>query len=655
MAGGTVSGEGSGQSLTNTGTCIDNAGNAASSATVGGINIDKTSPAISGSRDPAANASGWNNGDVAVSFSCADTGAVRSGIATDTVAGGTVSGEGSGQSLTNTGTCIDNAANAASPSTVDGINIDKTSPAISGSRSPLANGHGWNNTSVSVSFNCADNGLAKSGIATDTLVGATLTGEGAGQSVTSSGNCIDNAGNAAFPATVGGINIDKTPPLISGSRSPKANSNGWNNTDVVVTFGCADAGSVQSGIAAATVVGATISGEGAGQSLTNSGDCTDNAGNAASSATVNGINIDKTAPQIVGSRSPQANADGWNNSDVTVSFSCADAGSVQSGIATNTVAGAIVSGEGAGQSVSNSGSCVDKAGNPASPATVASINIDRTAPQITGARSPSANARGWNNSDVTVHYTCSDTLSLVGSVTADQIVSSEGAAQSRSGVCTDRAGNSAGASVLNINVDKTSPTVAVTGFSNGAMFYTGEARPTAGCATPRDSLSGVDSSTGPTVVQGGLSANGVGSLTYQCTAKDLAGNAAAATSTYSVRYGGSSGILQPINPDNTSVFKRGQAVPVKFRLGGDEPAGFATGGWVIKRIQVSCAALTDLAVIEDVGSNTPSTTFRYDSTADQYIYNADFKNVDAGSCWRITVTLDDGATTLYSAYFKISR
>jgi hypothetical protein len=96
-------------------------------------------------------------------------------------------------------------------------------------------------------------------------------------------------------------------------------------------------------------------------------------------------------------------------------------------------------------------------------------------------------------------------------------------------------------------------------------------------------------------------------------------------------------------------------VPVKFRLAGDEFTGFATGAWVIKRIQVSCVALTDLGVVEDVGSNTPSTIFRYDPSADQYIYNADFKNVGAGTCWRITVTLDDGTTTLYSAYFKVNR
>ena len=354
------------------------------------------------------------------------------------------------------------------------------------------------------------------------------------------------------------------------------------------------------------MAGATVSGAGASQSVTSSGNCGDNAGNAASPSTVSGINIDKTSPVISGSRSPQANAYGWNNSDVAVSFSCADTGSVRSGIATNTVAGATVSGEGAGQSVTNNGACIDKAGNAASPATVGGINIDRTAPQINAGRSPNANAHSWNNSNVTAHYECTDSLSLVDSVTSDQVVSTEAAGQSRSGVCTDHAGNSAGASVLNINIDKTAPSVAVTGFSNGASYYTGQALPTAGCATPQDSLSGVDSSSGPSVMQSGLNGNGVGSMTYQCTAKDLTGNVGTTSATYSVHYGGMSGILQPINPDNTSVFKRGQAVPVKFRLAGDEFTGFATEAWVIKRIQVSCTALTDLGVIEDVGSNTPS-------------------------------------------------
>src|SRR5207237_7590286 len=125
--------------------------------------------------------------------------------------------QGTGQSVTNSGACSDKAGNAASSATVGGINIDKTAPVVAGSRSPGANANGWNNSDVNVTFNCADTGSVVSGIATNTLVGATLTSEGIGQSVTNSGNCFDNAGNAASPATVGGISIDKTAPLITDS------------------------------------------------------------------------------------------------------------------------------------------------------------------------------------------------------------------------------------------------------------------------------------------------------------------------------------------------------------------------------------------------------------------------------------------------------
>jgi len=48
------------------------------------------------------------------------------------------------------------------------------------------------------------------------MAGTTLSTEGAGQSVTNSGICTDRTGNAAAPATVSDINIDKTPPVIAG-------------------------------------------------------------------------------------------------------------------------------------------------------------------------------------------------------------------------------------------------------------------------------------------------------------------------------------------------------------------------------------------------------------------------------------------------------
>ena len=98
------------------------------------------------------------------------------------------------------------------PATVE---VDTTKPVITGSRDPLPNSFGWNNTNVTVSFSCTDTGSVQSGIAINTVAGKTVTTEGKGQSVTNTGVCIDAAGNVADPVTVSNINIDKTPPVVT--------------------------------------------------------------------------------------------------------------------------------------------------------------------------------------------------------------------------------------------------------------------------------------------------------------------------------------------------------------------------------------------------------------------------------------------------------
>ena len=162
--------------------------------------LDTIPPFISGFAAPAANAAGWNSGDVFVSFVCADA---DSGIRTcpDTV---TVSTEGKDQSVT--GTAVDNAGNTAS-FTLTGINIDRTSPTIEphASRSP---DHGsWYTAPVTISFDCED---ALSGIAFCTAP-VTLSTDGRG--VLYGADAFDNAGNGLQFAN--NLNIDQTPPTIT--------------------------------------------------------------------------------------------------------------------------------------------------------------------------------------------------------------------------------------------------------------------------------------------------------------------------------------------------------------------------------------------------------------------------------------------------------
>jgi hypothetical protein len=86
------------------------------------------------------------------------------------------------------------------------------------------------------------------------------------------------------------------------------------------------------------------------------------------------------------------------------------------------------------------------------------VVVDATPPLITVAAAPTPNAAGWNNSDVTVSFTCSDGGTGVVSCPASVIVSADTAGQAVSGTATDGAGNTANAA-LTVKLDKTLPTV----------------------------------------------------------------------------------------------------------------------------------------------------------------------------------------------------
>lgn len=234
--------------------------------------------------------------------------------------------------------------------------LDLTPPTITFvSRTP-ANGAGWNNTDVTITWSCTDLG---SGVVSPT-VNVTVTTEGSGQSAT--GTCTNRAGLTASN-TQTGINIDKTAPIASASASPAPNGNGWNNSNVTVSFSGTDD---RSGVASCSAP-VVLSADGANQSA--SGTCTDNAGNVSASVSVTGIDIDQTPPITTATASPAPNANGWNDTAVTVSFSATDA---LSGVA-SCDADIVLSSEGAGQSVS--GDCTDFAGNTSGPATASGINI----------------------------------------------------------------------------------------------------------------------------------------------------------------------------------------------------------------------------------------------------------------------------------------
>lgn len=338
---------------------------------------------------------------------------------------------------------IDNAGNVESTASKS-VMIDKSAPVTSGATTVPPNSNGWYNSAVVVRFNCND---AVSGPVESFFDAPPVDSDGANQSV--AGKCTDKAGNNSSDFIVDGINIDRVAPIISTARVPEANSRGWNNTSVEVTFTATDALSGIDGESSDTVL---FDEEGSGQS--SSRIFKDKAGNI-SSASISKINIDLTAPLISGSALTVPNSNGWYSSDVIVRFTASDTLSGIAGLPPDVT----LRTEGKNQDAM--GLAEDSAGNRSS-AKVGGINIDKTPPVITGAPLSSPNSNNWYNSDVEVSFVATDDISGIDTVTPKTVISHEGSDQSVIGFAADKAGNRAEATVGGINIDTTPPTISGT-------------------------------------------------------------------------------------------------------------------------------------------------------------------------------------------------
>ena len=110
-----------------------------------------------------------------------------------------------------------------------------------------------------------------------------------------------------------------------------------------------------------------------------------------------------------------------------------------------------------------------------------------------------------------------------------------------------------------------------------------------------------------------------------------------------------SGFLQPINDTahqtglSTSVFKGGSTVPAKFQLMKADGTVVQANALPLWPNPVKGSAMTapvDETVYLD--SATTGSTYRWDSTAQQYIYNWNTKGSTTGYYYRVGVTVDDG-------------
>lgn len=189
--------------------------------------------------------------------------------------------------------------------------------------------------------------------------------------------------------------------------------------------------------------------------------------------TVNKVStlVDNIASVTTASVLPVPNEAGWNNQDITITLTTSDnegglgVKEINYKLTDAALEERTISADITQISISTVGTTnltywsVDNAGNTETQKTL-EIKLDKTPPTITAQVSPPPNSFSWNNTDVTVSFAATDSLSGIASLTEPVTVITEGSGQYIGGEVVDIAGNTATTSIT-LNIDKTPPQVSI--------------------------------------------------------------------------------------------------------------------------------------------------------------------------------------------------
>jgi hypothetical protein len=153
-----------------------------------------------------------------------------------------------------------------------------------------------------------------------------------------------------------------------------------------------------------------------------------------------------------------------------------------------------------------------------------------------------------------------------------------------------------------------------------------------------------------------LDTSTVGTKTFTVTARDNRGNTGSNSCTYQVIYDflGAGGFHAPIDDQPiTNIAKAGSTIPVKWQIPNGKGGFISDLGAVIsiQFQQVACLNFSNTLTAPVEAPATGDTGLRYDFTANQFIYNWKTSKTQAGGCYVLNLTLNDGMR--YQANFSM--
>jgi large repetitive protein len=623
-------------------TCKDYAGNTGNGSF--GFQFDSTPPtSVSGDPNRSPDHNTWYNHAVDVVFTGTDA---TSGI--DACTNTNYSGPDS-TSASAMGHCTDNAGNTSSPDvSSSAFKFDSTPPtAILAVTAGTLGSHGWYTGDVTVGTSGSDTVSNPTTCTANQLQTAETTG------ATINGQCTNDAGLTAN-ATPLTVKLDKTAPTgVTLTPSGTVGMNNWYTSNVTIQTSGIE--TISSPIVCTADQSQTT--DTTGQAF--HGSCTNDAGLSANATDIT-IKRDATPPVLTLTFTPDSpdGNNGWWKTPGGVPFTwiCSDpTAGVDAGY--NGGCPSLLTGTVAANGTTNFNLQVrDQAGN-LSVVVDRALKLDNVAPTITLLSRTPVNANGWNKTDVSLSWSCSDATSLAVSDHDTKTVMTEGLNQSSTGNCQDFAGNTSSNTQSGINIDKTPPTVTPITPPAGSPYLLNQAvTPAFTCS---DTLSGFVSSgtnstsgrnttdcTGPATVD----TSSIGPHSYgPMVATDKAGNVSVpVTTSYNINYN-FVGFLQPT--DNLPVINTanaGRTIPVKWQLKDANGVLISDVNSLTSLLAAPMACgSAPVAIVEEQLSSPGSTVFRFDGV--QFIYNwQTIKNWSG--CWVLQTTLNDG--TMHYAKFQ---
>ncbi|MFN8474962.1 MAG: choice-of-anchor Q domain-containing protein [Anaerolineae bacterium] len=449
---------------------------------------------------------------------------------------------------------------------------------------------------------------------------------------------LDDAPRIAF--SIVDMGAYEAQVVASPTQSPAANSAGWNNADVTVTWNWRNAsGAVPDSVDCPAT--STSSGEG---TITLKTTCKD--ANGYTGAASYTVKVDKTPPTV--NTNPTANScdvpgnTPWCRGTQTAGFTASDSlsgvASPCTGASCNFTQSTTTNGSGV---TIPSGQVCDVAGNCAASINSAPFSIDSVAPtNVSGApTTPPNGSNGWYTSQLQVQFSGSDPSPGSGIASCSLVTYSgpDGAAVTVNGSCTDYAGNtSASVASSTFKYDATPPTLNPTISPNPPVL--------GGAATASPNAS--DATSGVTTQScDPVNTSSIGPKTLTCTATDNAGNTSSVQVNYTVGYGVSTVSPTVGPPSVNSLYPLSigtTATPIKWVLKNAAgqaitAAGSVTGvAYKLNSSAASCNSFTTDATGATAASVT-SANPKYDTLQKLWVYNW---VLPGRGCYTLFVTLN---------------